>query len=114
MVHLSHWDRQLYHWHRNCHQQDRRVINGAENGTTGTESGVAGTENINTGTEQRQHFKQLADLVLEVIMSKLQPNNFIMQAFQEVVEALQLHALLAVFAKEVEEQPSVVVPVRQS
>ncbi len=47
-------------------------------------------------------------------MSKLQPNNFIMQAFQEIVEALQLHSLLAVFTKEVEEQPSIAVPVRQS
>ena len=37
-----------------------------------------------------------------------------MQAFQEIIKALQLHTLLAIFTEEVEEQPSIAVPVRQS
>lgn len=37
----------------------------------------------------------------EVIVSKLQADNFIMQGFQELVELDQGHAGLAIFPKEV-------------
>ncbi len=37
-----------------------------------------------------------------------------MQTLQEVVEALELHALLAILAKEVKEQPSVSIPGEQN
>ena len=51
-----------------------------------------------------------ADLVLEVIVGELQAYDLIMQARQEVVKALELHALLAILTKEVEEKSSIAVP----
>ena len=42
-----------------------------------------------------------ADLVFEIIVRKLQAYNLIMQAGQEVAEALELHALFAIFTEKV-------------
>ena len=42
-----------------------------------------------------------ADLVFEIIVGKFQTHNLIMETGQEVVKALQLHALLAILPKEV-------------
>ena len=54
-----------------------------------------------------------ADLVSEIIVRKLQAYDLIMQAGQKVAEALELHALFAIFTEEVQVQASVTVPVYQ-
>ena len=53
---------------------------------------------------------QQAYLTFEVIVVELQTYNLVVQAFQKVVKAGELHASLAVLAKKVLEQPSVIVP----